>query len=194
MCASQLAQRIGENVGCVGTPCRHACGPAEIETTGNGELRQTDRLVDAVMDTEVGWVQLCNRAVAASDAVETKTHFVDKTWAEDMGLVQGEDVPLGRVEVAEAWNRVAWPVWFDDVSAVHRVVTMQPVPIRKIMADIRGPLAGVDRCGDRAAESCSSSRVREIRARNPLDQFAHHRVGCRSALGVAEDQTIDVKI
>src|SRR5262245_31910346 len=71
---------------------------------------------------------------------------------------------------------------------------MQPVPIRKIMADIRGPLAGVDRCGDRAAESCSSSRVREIRARNPLDQFAHHRVGCRSALGVAEDQTIDVKI
>ena len=44
-------------------------------------------------------------------AIETETHFIDEGGAEDVGLVQGKDLPLHAGIVAEAGDGVARCGW-----------------------------------------------------------------------------------
>src|SRR5262249_52530410 len=71
---------------------------------------------------------------------------------------------------------------------------MQPIVDVEVVADVHCRLIDVDGPRCRTAKSSHARRVNEICPWDPLDQLCNHRVGYGSALRVAQDQTIQVKL
>src|SRR5258708_6745257 len=71
-------------------------GPA-----GDADLRQADRLTDAVENPEIGGVRLRIRRGARRKPIEAGARLVDDVGAESVRFVQGENLPQSAAVVTK---------------------------------------------------------------------------------------------
>ena len=127
---------------------------AEVESEpGHGDLRQADRAGDAVVDAEIGGVDLEVRLEGDVDAVEAEPRLVHQIRAEDVGLVQGHDLAVRVAGVAETGNGVALQGRLAAAVALERVVAVQRVVLTEAVAHVAGPLIDIDRRRRRTEEA-----------------------------------------
>ena len=78
---------------------------AEVQAEAlNRDLRQRDRAVDADVDAEVRRVDDHVRIEVDADAVVADARFVDQRLAEDVRLVDRQDLAVAAARVAEVSN------------------------------------------------------------------------------------------
>src|ERR1051326_8184366 len=120
MIAAQVVQRIGQYESRVGASLWETRGAAQIETAARDvHLRQTDRFLDSVLDTEIKRVELRVRRENDVDSIETKTRFVHDRGTERVRLVQREDLPARLARIAEAGNCIALECRFAALVALE---------------------------------------------------------------------------
>src|SRR6266511_5009760 len=112
---------------------------------GDVNLRQTEWLIDAVIDPEVCRVELPVRREGDEYAVEAKAGFVDQSGAECVRLVESKDLAARLAGVAESRNRVALQGRLASQVALDGVVAVQTVIRSQRMAHVACPLVEVNR-------------------------------------------------
>ena len=143
----------------------------KIETAaGDVYLRQADRLIDPVQNSEIGGVELRIRCDARRKAIEARARLVDDVGAESVCLIQGEDLPQSAAGVTKPRDGVTRPGRLGGLCVLNGVVAVQPVAFTQIVVDVRGPLIDVDRRARRADEARRAGRVDKVRSRDQIDQ------------------------
>ena len=192
--AARVAEGVGEHVGGVGAALREPVGSAEVQPHAlNGDLGEDggrrDPAVDPVALRIVGHVGR-ERDV---DAVIAEARLVHDARAEDTRVVQGADLPVGGPGVPEPGDGVALEVWLAPQILLERVVGVQGVVLRELMADVPRPLVDVHVRDTRADEARGSGGVGAVRGRDQGEQVADDGIGHRRALGVAQYPAVEVQ-
>src|SRR6185295_14023871 len=139
--AVQVTECIGYYKSCVAASLRETGGTAEVQPdAADADLRNADGLVEAVVDSQVGRVELLIRREDDVDAVKAEARFIDRAGAEDMRLVQGEDLAARGARVAEIGNRVALQNRLAALVPLDRVIAMQAIIFTERVTDISRPL------------------------------------------------------
>src|SRR5215510_2936378 len=97
-------------------------------------------------------------------------------------------------DVAEARDGIAEPGGLDEVPALDGVVAVEAVFAGEIVTDVYGPVIHTDGRRRRADEARCTGGIDEVRARDELDKLRSNGVGRGIALGIAEDEAIDVNL
>ena len=150
----QPAQSVRHDKGRIAAARRVGRRTAEVQTAaGNVDLRQADRLANAVEDAEVGRVELRIRRGAGGPAIEAEARFVDRCGPKVCVSFRVKICRSDVGDVAEAWDRVTRPAGLAGLRVLNGVEAMQPVSFTQIVADVHRPLIDVNRRARRADET-----------------------------------------
>src|ERR1051325_6709271 len=104
MFSTQVIQSVGENVGRIRTPLWKTGRNSEIESAGlhisDGNLRQTNRFSDPIVNAEVQWIQLGIRTENDVNAVKSEPRLVHQIRPKRVRLVERENLAMRTARIA----------------------------------------------------------------------------------------------
>src|SRR5262245_19319590 len=145
MPTEQGTHRVGNDQRRVTTPRRPGRRTSEVETAGNRHLWKADGLADAIKDVVVRRVELRLWSSFAVNPVEAKARLVDQGWAERMSFAERKERPGRMVGAAEARNRIAIAARLKETPGLKGEVTVEPVSLGQVVADVCCPAIQVNR-------------------------------------------------
>src|ERR1044072_46148 len=111
MFSTQVIQSVGENVGRIRTPLWKTGRTSEIESAGlhisDGNMRQTNRFSDPIVNAKIQWVQLRIRAENNMNAVKSEPRLIHQIRSKRVRLIQRENLTMRTTCVAKARDVVA---------------------------------------------------------------------------------------
>jgi hypothetical protein len=111
MFTAQVIQSIGQNIRRVGATLWKTGRTSEIKSAAghiaHGNLRQTDRFSDPVVNSKVDWIQFGVRAESNVDAVESEPCLVDQIRSKRVRFIQRENLTMRLARVAKAGNVIS---------------------------------------------------------------------------------------
>ena len=143
--ATQHAERVRSDVNGVAAALRKARRPADIERTRNADLRNPDRRADAVVDSQVGRVELRDGREGDVDPVESQAKLIHNLWSEEVSLVQSKELAVTRPRISKAGQVVELQDRLYALVLLVGVIAVEGVLIRDFVHHIARPLIDGDR-------------------------------------------------